>query len=76
MKKVLQMKSSSEFEDFVGDSLEKAKEDFKKGLELWVEIVNLVRYQAKKGEFNEELHRLFESADEFLRRKFKELRVI
>ena len=76
VKKVLQMKSSSEFEDFAGDSLEKTKEDLKKGLELWGEIVNLVRYQEKKGEFNEEVRRLFESADEFLRSKFKELRVI
>lgn len=80
IKIVLQMTEKRQLEDFVnGDlkDLELVKKDLNKGLELWNEILNLLRYQEKKNiEYNPELNKLFTKADELLNHKFIELGIL
>lgn len=78
LKLVLQMKDAHEFESFCnndGNIMNALKHDFDQGLKLWNEVINLLKYQEKKGVFNSELNKLFMLADELLKTKFKELKI-
>ena len=79
VKLVLLMKDYKDLEAFCGGDVKVLvclKKDFEKGVELWDEIVNLLKYQEKKGVFNQELNGLFYKADELLKNKLKELKIL
>lgn len=79
IKLVLQMKDFHELEIFCNNDekiLTSLKQDFEKGLGLWNEVKRLLKYQEQKGVFNAELNNLFMRADELLKAKFQELKII
>jgi len=78
VKLVLQMKDYKEVETFCGNDekvMASLRGDFERGVKLWDEIIILLKYQEKKGVFNQELNRLFISADELLKSKLKDLKI-
>lgn len=79
IKMVLQMKDSKDFESFCNNDdkvVAALKKDFGKGLQLWNEIICLLKYQENKGVFNQELNGIFIKADELLKNKLKELKIL
>ena len=79
IKMILQMKDMKEVEVFCNNDekvLTALKHDLEKGMKLWIEIINLLKYQEKKGVYNQELNKLFIKADELLQEKLKDLKIL
>lgn len=72
------MKDAKQLLDFANNDskeLELIKKDLNRGVELWNKILFILQYQEKKGDYNEDLNKLFMRADELLKMKFNELKI-